>query len=135
VLGQSALQKEALRVLVVLIADGRVAVKKKAIAAIGALIPSSSPKIFTSLAKTLLDALKDGKTHADVGRTYIALVGTLAKSSPARVGGVLKEVMPSIIDVCKADEDEAEGAEEAREVGLQVRFPRRPLSICRPLVE
>lgn len=128
VLAQPALQKEALRVLISLIADGRVAVKKKAISTIGALVPSSGPRIFSSLANTLLDALKDGGTHADVGRTYIALVGTLAKSSPARVGGVLKEVMPSIIDVCKADEDEAEGAEEAREVGLQVRLSSSHLS-------
>lgn len=122
-LAQPALQKEALRVLVSLIADGRVAVKKKAIAALGALIPSSSPKVFTSLSRTLLEALKNAGTHSDVSRTYIALVGTLAKSSPARIGGVLKDVMPSVLEVCKADEEEEEGVEEAREVGLQVRAP------------
>lgn len=108
--------------LVGLVTDGRIAVKKKAIVTLGALIPSSSPGVFGALSNTVLDALRSGATSSEVRRTYISLVGTLARSSPAKVGGVLKDVMPSVLEVCKADEDEDDEAAEAREVGLQVRF-------------
>ena len=125
--------------LVGLLSTGRQAVKKKAIVALGqppislfvtvrrylildlfrpnvagALVTSSSPKIFTSLSKTLITTLASPSTSAEVSRAYIQLIGTLSRSAPQKTGQALKEVMPAILKTCKSEDD------EGREVGLAV---------------
>lgn len=84
---------------------------------LGSLISSSVPKIFTSLSKTLISTLSDSSTSPEVSRAYIMLVGTLSRSAPQKTGQVIKEVMPSILQICRNEEDE-----DGREVGLAVSF-------------
>lgn len=88
------------------------------------MISASSPSVFNSLTDSLTSTLSPSSassTPSEVTRAYIQLVGTLAKSSPQQMGGILKEVIEVILQSCKLqNEEEEDGREDDREVGLTV---------------
>lgn len=48
---------------------------------------------------------------------YASLVGTLGKTSPAKIGRILDEIVPGILDLSEATEEE-----EALEASMTVRL-------------
>ncbi|CED83922.1 TATA-binding protein-interacting protein [Phaffia rhodozyma] len=122
IITQIELQRESLRVLQGLLLSGRPAVKKKAIVTLGSLVPASTPAIFSSLTESLTNTLSSASSNSEseeVIRAYIQLVGTLARSSPQKTGGILKDVMGVILQSCELENGEEEdGREEDREAGL-----------------
>ncbi|KAK0550334.1 hypothetical protein OC846_003719 [Tilletia horrida] len=89
----------------------RPAVRKRALAVLGALGPNCASEIFTQLAKDMSEDLNH--SSAEVNRTVIQLISTLARTSPRRLGRRLPQFMPRIIEKAKVDDD------ELREVVLQ----------------
>lgn len=139
------LQTESLRVLVSLLDTGRLAVKKKAILALGPsflppplellnyltlrllvgnLIPSIPQKLFASLSRTITSSLAS-PSSSETARAYVQLVGTLSRSAPQKTGSMLKDVMPAILASCAEDKEE-----DDKDTGLQVR-PSSGLAPCR----
>lgn len=49
---------------------------------------------------------------------YTSLVGTLGKTSPTKIGKILDEIVPGILDLSEATEEE-----EALEASMTVSFP------------
>ncbi|CAD6892675.1 unnamed protein product [Tilletia controversa] len=89
----------------------RPAVRKRALAVLGALGPNCASEVFTQLAKDVSDDLDH--PSPEVNRTVIQLINTLARTSPRRLGRRLPQFMPRIISKAGIDDD------ELREVVLQ----------------
>jgi len=82
----------------------RPAVRKRALAVLGALGPNCASEVFTQLAKDMSDDLDN--SSLEINRTVVQLITTLARTSARRLGRRLPQFMPRIIDKLKIDNDE-----------------------------
>lgn len=112
-----ALQTICLSVLLHLLSSSRPHIRKRSIVALGYLVPTSTREVFKVLSERLIGVLGDGteemETEEDEGidetvkkTAYAALVGTLGKTSPAKVGKILQDVVPGILSLSEATEEE-----------------------------
>jgi len=124
-----ALQIICLSVLLNLLASPRAHIRKRAIIATGYLIPSSTKDVFQVLSERLIGVLGDGADEMETDENsaidqitkktaYTSLVGTLGKTSPTKIGKILDEIVPGILDLSEATEEE-----EALEASMTVSFP------------
>ncbi|KAL3888576.1 hypothetical protein ACJMK2_001063 [Sinanodonta woodiana] len=107
----------------------RLAVRKRAIIAIGYLVMSCNNTLFMELMDYLLCEL--GKnTNTSTTRTYIQCVGTISRQAGHRFGEYLERIMPHIFKFCQEEDD------ELREYCLQAfeSFIRRCLKEITPFV-
>lgn len=87
------------------LASPRLAVRKRAIIAIGHLVMSCSPSLFTELIEFLLSELTKN-TSTSTTRTYIQCVGAISRQAGSRFGDYLDKMVPMIVTFCKTDDDE-----------------------------
>lgn len=107
VLENAQLQKTGLQSMLPLLSHPRVAVRKRATTALGALAAHSSSETFTQLStKVSVDLSEEAKSDVDRTKTVVQLVGALARSSPRRVGRRLPEFMPRVLATASRDDDE-----------------------------
>ncbi|KAG7530369.1 hypothetical protein FFLO_05085 [Filobasidium floriforme] len=133
-----ALQTICLSVLLHLLSSSRPHIRKRSIVALGYLVPTSTREVFKVLSERLIGVLGDGteemETEEDEGidetvkkTAYAALVGTLGKTSPAKVGKILQDVVPGILSLSEATEEE--DALEASMTTLEILVVRCPTEI------
>ncbi|XP_071804723.1 cullin-associated NEDD8-dissociated protein 1-like [Asterias amurensis] len=101
--------------------SARMAVRKRAILALGHLVMSSSNKLFGDLMEFLMTELREN-SNPSTTRTYIQCIGAISRHAGHRVGEHLEKIMPLIVKFCRIDEDD-----ELREYCIQAfeSFVRR----------
>jgi len=87
------------------LASPRLAVRKRAIIAIGHLVMSCSTSLFNELIEFLLTELTKN-TSTSTTRTYIQCVGAISRQAGGRFGEYLDKMVPMIVKFCKTDDDE-----------------------------
>ncbi|KAM9443780.1 cullin-associated NEDD8-dissociated protein 2 [Clarias gariepinus] len=83
----------------------RMAVRKRAIMALGQLVPSSSPAIFMQLTDHLMGELVRGAPAANT-RTYIQCLTAISQHGGHRVGEHLEKIIPMVVKFCNVEDDE-----------------------------
>uniref|UniRef100_A0A2C9JF10 TATA-binding protein interacting (TIP20) domain-containing protein n=1 Tax=Biomphalaria glabrata TaxID=6526 RepID=A0A2C9JF10_BIOGL len=83
----------------------RLAVRKRAIIAIGHLVMSCSTSLFNELIEYLLTELTKNSSTSTT-RTYIQCVGAISRQAGGRFGEYLDKMVPLIVRFCKTDDDE-----------------------------
>ncbi|XP_022103590.1 cullin-associated NEDD8-dissociated protein 1-like [Acanthaster planci] len=99
----------------------RMAVRKRAILALGHLVMSSSNKLFADLMEFLMNELRENQNPSTT-RTYIQCIGAISRHAGHRVGEHLEKIMPLVVKFCRVDDDD-----ELREYCIQAfeSFVRR----------
>ncbi|NXS43385.1 CAND1 protein, partial [Balaeniceps rex] len=103
----------------------RLAVRKRAIIALGHLVLTCSGNIFSELTEHLLAELKRNESTSTT-RTYIQCVAGISRQAGHRIGEHLEKIIPLIVQYCNVEDD------ELREYCFQAfeSFVRR-IFICR----
>ncbi|NXE20441.1 CAND1 protein, partial [Ardeotis kori] len=103
----------------------RLAVRKRAIIALGHLVLTCSGNIFSELTEHLLAELKRNESTSTT-RTYIQCVAGISRQAGHRIGEHLEKIIPLIVQYCNVEDD------ELREYCFQAfeSFVRR-IVICR----
>uniref|UniRef100_A0A4W5R0C0 Cullin-associated and neddylation-dissociated 2 (putative) n=1 Tax=Hucho hucho TaxID=62062 RepID=A0A4W5R0C0_9TELE len=83
----------------------RMAVRKRAIMALGHLVPSCSTTLFTQLTEHLLAELGRGQ-QTSTTRTYIQCLATVSRQGGHRVGEHLEKIIPMVVKFCSVEDDE-----------------------------
>ncbi|XP_071406265.1 cullin-associated NEDD8-dissociated protein 1-like isoform X1 [Pithys albifrons albifrons] len=83
----------------------RLAVRKRAIIALGHLVLTCSGNIFSELTEHLLAELKRNKSTSTT-RTYIQCVAGISRQAGHRIGEHLEKIIPLIVQYCNVDDDE-----------------------------
>uniref|UniRef100_A0A3B1K374 Cullin-associated and neddylation-dissociated 2 (putative) n=1 Tax=Astyanax mexicanus TaxID=7994 RepID=A0A3B1K374_ASTMX len=83
----------------------RMAVRKRAIIALGHLVPSCSPALFTQLTEHLMGEMTRGGATANT-RTYIQCLTTVIRQGGHRVGEHLEKIIPLVVKFCSVEDDE-----------------------------
>ncbi|XP_053530044.1 cullin-associated NEDD8-dissociated protein 2 [Ictalurus punctatus] len=83
----------------------RMAVRKRAIMALGQLVPSSSPAVFMQLTEYLMGELARGAPAANT-RTYIQCLTAISQHGGHRVGEHLEKIIPMVVKFCSVEDDE-----------------------------
>uniref|UniRef100_A0A8C7SNX0 Cullin-associated and neddylation-dissociated 2 (putative) n=1 Tax=Oncorhynchus mykiss TaxID=8022 RepID=A0A8C7SNX0_ONCMY len=83
----------------------RMAVRKRAIMALGHLVPSCSTTLFTQLTEHLLAELGRGQ-QTSTTRTYIQCLATVSRQGGHRVGEHLEKIIPMVMTFCSVEDDE-----------------------------
>ncbi|XP_051766972.1 cullin-associated NEDD8-dissociated protein 2 [Ctenopharyngodon idella] len=83
----------------------RMAVRKRSIIALGHLVPSCSPTLFTQLTEHLMGELSRGPPTASV-RTYIQCLATVSRRGGHRIGEHLEKIVPMVVKFCNVEDDE-----------------------------
>ncbi|XP_030633653.1 cullin-associated NEDD8-dissociated protein 2 [Chanos chanos] len=83
----------------------RMAVRKRSIIALGHLVPTCSPALFTQLIEHLMTELSRG-TATSATRTYIQCLATVGRQGGHRVGEHLVKIIPMVVKFCKVEDDE-----------------------------
>ncbi|NWQ60243.1 CAND1 protein, partial [Neopipo cinnamomea] len=83
----------------------RLAVRKRAIIALGHLVLTCSGNIFSELTEHLLAELKRNESTSTT-RTYIQCVAGISRQAGHRIGEHLERIMPLIVQYCNVDDDE-----------------------------
>mgnify|MGYP002803523298 FL=1 len=91
----------------------RLAVRKRAIIALGYLVTSANTSLFIELIDALVTELKKNETHSTT-RTYIQCMGSLCRQAGHRFGEHLERIIPLIVKYAKID-----GDDELREYCIQ----------------
>lgn len=81
------------------------AVRKRSIIALGHLVPSCSPALFTQLTEHLMGELSRGPPTASV-RTYIQCLATVSRRGGHRIGEHLQKIVPMVVKFCNVEDDE-----------------------------
>ncbi|KAK7091549.1 cullin-associated NEDD8-dissociated protein 1-like isoform X2 [Littorina saxatilis] len=87
------------------LASPRLAVRKRAILAIGHLVMSCNAPLFQELIEYLLAELKTN-TSTSTTRTYIQCVGAISRQAGHRFGEYLQSIVPLVVKYCQTDDDE-----------------------------
>ncbi|KAE8232387.1 hypothetical protein CF326_g2581 [Tilletia indica] len=87
------------------------ALRERTLAVLGVLGPSCASETFTQLTKDASEVLDPAS--AEVSRTAIQLIDTLARTAPRHLGPAMPQFMPRIINMAKVDDA------DLREVVLQ----------------
>ncbi|NXX17054.1 CAND1 protein, partial [Podargus strigoides] len=103
----------------------RLAVRKRAIIALGHLVLTCSGSIFSELTDHLLAELKRNESTSTT-RTYIQCVAGISRQAGHRIGEHLEKIIPLIVQYCNVEDD------ELREYCFQAfeSFVRRILICC-----
>ncbi|XP_076864497.1 cullin-associated NEDD8-dissociated protein 2 [Brachyhypopomus gauderio] len=83
----------------------RMAVRKRAIIALGHLVPSCSPALFAQLTEHVTGELGRGSPAANA-RTYLQCLATISRQGGHRVGEHLEKIMPLVVKFCSVEDDE-----------------------------
>ncbi|XP_027495949.1 cullin-associated NEDD8-dissociated protein 1-like isoform X2 [Corapipo altera] len=83
----------------------RLAVRKRAIIALGHLVLTCSGNIFSELTEHLLAELKRNESTSTT-RTYIQCVAGISRQAGHRIGEHLERIVPLIVQYCDVDDDE-----------------------------
>ncbi|KAK3087101.1 hypothetical protein FSP39_001721 [Pinctada imbricata] len=83
----------------------RLAVRKRAILAIGSLVMSCNNTLFNELIEFLLAELLKN-TSTSTTRTFIQCVGAISRQAGHRFGEHLEKMVPPIVKFCREDDDE-----------------------------
>ncbi|XP_026163651.1 cullin-associated NEDD8-dissociated protein 2 [Mastacembelus armatus] len=83
----------------------RMAVRKRSILALGHLVPSCSPALFSQLTEHLLTELAKGPPTS-VTRTYIQCLATISRHGGHRVGEHLEKLIPMVVKFTTVEDDE-----------------------------
>ncbi|XP_054136757.1 cullin-associated NEDD8-dissociated protein 1-like isoform X1 [Melozone crissalis] len=83
----------------------RLAVRKRAIIALGHLVLTCSGSIFSELTEHLLAELKRNESTSTT-RTYIQCVAGISRQAGHRIGEHLEKIIPLIVQYCNVDDDE-----------------------------
>ncbi|CAB4034538.1 cullin-associated NEDD8-dissociated 1-like, partial [Paramuricea clavata] len=91
----------------------RLAVRKRAIIALGYLVTSANSSLFIELIDSLVTELTKNESHSTT-RTFIQCLGSLCRQAGHRFGEHLERVIPLIVKYAKID-----GDDELREYCIQ----------------
>ncbi|XP_054693741.1 cullin-associated NEDD8-dissociated protein 1-like isoform X5 [Grus americana] len=83
----------------------RLAVRKRAIIALGHLVLTCSGNIFSELTEHLLAELKKNESTSTT-RTYIQCVAGISRQAGHRIGEHLEKIIPLIVQYCNVEDDE-----------------------------
>ncbi|NXY07702.1 CAND1 protein, partial [Pteruthius melanotis] len=83
----------------------RLAVRKRAIIALGHLVLTCSSSIFSELTEHLLAELKRNESTSTT-RTYIQCVAGISRQAGHRIGEHLEKIIPLIVQYSNVDDDE-----------------------------
>ncbi|NXL59661.1 CAND1 protein, partial [Chordeiles acutipennis] len=83
----------------------RLAVRKRAIIALGHLVLTCSGSIFSELTEHLLAELKKNESTSTT-RTYIQCVAGISRQAGHRIGEHLEKIIPLIVQYCNVEDDE-----------------------------
>ncbi|OXB81577.1 UNVERIFIED_CONTAM: hypothetical protein H355_008425 [Colinus virginianus] len=83
----------------------RLAVRKRAIIALGHLVLTCSGNIFSELTEHLIAELKKNESTSTT-RTYIQCVAGISRQAGHRIGEHLEKIIPLIVQYCNVDDDE-----------------------------
>uniref|UniRef100_A0A8C4N8T2 Cullin-associated and neddylation-dissociated 1 n=1 Tax=Eptatretus burgeri TaxID=7764 RepID=A0A8C4N8T2_EPTBU len=83
----------------------RLAVRKRAIIALGHLVMVCSHSLFAELMEHLLTELARNETTSTT-RTYIQCIAAISRQAGHRVGEHLEKITPLIVKFCKVEDDE-----------------------------
>ncbi|XP_053576746.1 cullin-associated NEDD8-dissociated protein 1 [Bombina bombina] len=83
----------------------RLAVRKRAVLALGYLVHTSSATLFTELIEHLVSEMKKNKSTSTT-RTYIQCVATISWQAGHRIGPHLERIVPLVVGFCKVEDDE-----------------------------
>ncbi|NXE53806.1 CAND1 protein, partial [Casuarius casuarius] len=83
----------------------RLAVRKRAIIALGHLVLTCSGNIFSELTEHLLAELKRNESTSTT-RTYIQCVAGISRQAGHRIGEHLEKIIPLIVQYCSVEDDE-----------------------------
>ncbi|XP_065543369.1 cullin-associated NEDD8-dissociated protein 1-like isoform X4 [Lathamus discolor] len=83
----------------------RLAVRKRAIIALGHLVLTCSGSIFSELTEHLLAELKRNESTSTT-RTYIQCVAGISRQAGHRIGEHLEKIIPLIVQYCNVEDDE-----------------------------
>ncbi|XP_064597809.1 cullin-associated NEDD8-dissociated protein 1-like [Liolophura sinensis] len=83
----------------------RLAVRKRAIIAIGHLVMSCNNTLFVELIEFLLSELSKNSSTSTT-RTYIQCLGAISRQAGHRIGEHLDRIVPLVVKFCKIEDDE-----------------------------
>ncbi|XP_064931912.1 cullin-associated NEDD8-dissociated protein 1 [Columba livia] len=83
----------------------RLAVRKRAIIALGHLVLTCSGNIFSELMEHLLAELKRNESTSTT-RTYIQCVAGISRQAGHRIGEHLEKIIPLVVQYCNVEDDE-----------------------------
>uniref|UniRef100_A0A8B9BV88 Cullin associated and neddylation dissociated 2 (putative) n=2 Tax=Anser TaxID=8842 RepID=A0A8B9BV88_9AVES len=83
----------------------RLAVRKRAIVALGHLVLTCSGNIFSELTEHLLAELKKNESTSTT-RTYIQCIAGISRQAGHRIGEHLEKIIPLIVQYCNVEDDE-----------------------------
>ncbi|KAM8930073.1 cullin-associated NEDD8-dissociated protein 1-like [Pelodytes ibericus] len=83
----------------------RLAVRKRAVLALGHLVQTCSGNLFTELLEHLVSELKKNESTSTT-RTYIQCVATVSWQAGHRLGPHLERIVPMVVGFCKVEDDE-----------------------------
>ncbi|KAM9277116.1 cullin-associated NEDD8-dissociated protein 1-like isoform 2-T2 [Morus bassanus] len=83
----------------------RLAVRKRAIIALGHLVLTCSGNIFSELTEHLIAELKRNESTSTT-RTYIQCVAGISRQAGHRIGEHLEKIIPLIVQYCNVEDDE-----------------------------
>ncbi|XP_021265607.1 cullin-associated NEDD8-dissociated protein 1-like [Numida meleagris] len=83
----------------------RLAVRKRAIIALGHLVLTCSGNIFSELTEHLIAELKKNESTSTT-RTYIQCIAGISRQAGHRIGEHLEKIIPLIVQYCNVDDDE-----------------------------
>eukprot|EP00076_Gallus_gallus_P044773 XP_025010311.1 cullin-associated NEDD8-dissociated protein 1 isoform X2 [Gallus gallus] len=83
----------------------RLAVRKRAIIALGHLVLTCSGNTFSELTEHLIAELKKNESTSTT-RTYIQCIAGISRQAGHRIGEHLEKIIPLIVQYCNVDDDE-----------------------------
>ena len=83
----------------------RLAVRKRAILAIGYLVASCNSVLFTELLDVLLNELNKKQANS-LTKTYIQCLGSISRTAGHRVGQNLDSIIPLVVFYCNSKDEE-----------------------------
>jgi cullin-associated NEDD8-dissociated protein 1 len=122
VAAKPALQATSLSVLLGLLASPRMHIRKRAIVALGSLAPTANREVFRTLSDRLIGVLGEGGDSIEIDEeegvsgtekqtAYVALVGTLGKAVPSKIGKVLDKLLPGILSLANETGEDVDSSE------------------------
>uniref|UniRef100_A0A8C6UKJ0 Cullin-associated and neddylation-dissociated 2 (putative) n=1 Tax=Neogobius melanostomus TaxID=47308 RepID=A0A8C6UKJ0_9GOBI len=85
--------------------SSRMAVRKRSILALGHLVPSCSPALFSQLTEHLMTELAKA-LPTSLSRTYIQCLATISRQGGHRVGEHLEKLIPMVVKLTSVEDDE-----------------------------
>ncbi|XP_072307863.1 cullin-associated NEDD8-dissociated protein 2 [Eucyclogobius newberryi] len=83
----------------------RMAVRKRSILALGHLVPCCSPDLFSQLTGHLMTELAKAP-NTSLSRTYVQCLATVSRQGGHRVGEHLEKLIPMVVKLTSAEDDE-----------------------------